>query len=76
VPFGGDQLENARRVEALGTGVAVLPDALTSESISRAFDTASARRARAAEVSEWLRGIDGTANTVAIVEELGARTGG
>lgn len=70
VPFGGDQLENARRVEALGTGVAVLPDQLSAGAVSRAFDLALTRRDRARALGESLAGVDGTSASVAILESL------
>jgi MGT family glycosyltransferase len=70
VPFGGDQLENARRVEALGSGVAVMPDALTAVAMSRAFDLALERRERARSLARVLDGVDGTARSVALVEAL------
>lgn len=72
VPFGGDQLENARRVEALGSGVAVMPDALSPGAISRAFDAALARRDRARELARALDGVDGTASSVRHIEALSA----
>lgn len=73
VPFGGDQLENARRVEALGCGVAVMPDALSAAAVARAFELALARRERARGLAGVLDGVDGTARSVAHVEALGPR---
>jgi MGT family glycosyltransferase len=62
VPFGGDQLENAARVERLGVGVAVLPSRLDAASIRRAVDVALAPASvqRARELGATLRGLDGT----------------
>jgi MGT family glycosyltransferase len=76
VPFGADQLENARRVEALGCGVAVMPDALSAAAVSRALDLALARRERARSLARVLDGVDGTARSVALVEALGRDRGG
>lgn len=73
VPFGGDQLENARRVEALGNGVAVLPDQLSSGAIARALDVAVGRRDRARELSSLLEGLDGTGESVRHIEALAPR---
>lgn len=70
VPFGGDQLENARRVEALGSGVAVLPGELHATGVRAAYEQALGKRARAEEIAASLRGVDGTARSVAIIEEL------
>lgn len=67
VPFGGDQLENARRVERLGVGVALLPDELSPHAVRHALarlldDGACARRA--GEVASSLRGQDGVGAAV------------
>jgi MGT family glycosyltransferase len=70
VPFGGDQLENARRVETLGTGVAVLPRDLSPRTVAEAFTKARACTTRATELAETLRGVDGTTETVRILEAL------
>lgn len=70
VPFGGDQLANARRVEALGSGVALLPRELSPASVARAFERARTLAPRAAELAEALRGVDGTAASVRILEGL------
>ena len=70
IPFGGDQLQNARRVEALGTGVAILPRALRPDSVRRAFDAARSLAVRSVELAESLRGVDGTTASVALLESL------
>ncbi len=75
IPFGGDQLENARRVERLGVGVALLPSQLTSEAVRRASARLLDERAlvdRAREISAGLEGIDGTARAVEAI--LGVRS--
>lgn len=70
VPFGGDQLENARRVEALGVGVAVLPQALDAERIGSAFEQALSLRAPAAALAGSFEGVDGTNRSVELLEAL------
>lgn len=40
IPFGTDQIENARRVERLGVGVGVMPGALAADSLVRAVQWA------------------------------------
>ncbi|HYV43361.1 MAG TPA: glycosyltransferase [Myxococcaceae bacterium] len=37
IPFGGDQLENARRIERLGAGIALLPPQVSGESVRAAM---------------------------------------
>ncbi|NTX51650.1 glycosyltransferase [Myxococcus sp. CA039A] len=72
IPFGGDQLANARRVERLGVGVAVLPSALDATSVasalSRLLEPAVTARARALAAS--LEGVDGTERAVRAVLRL------
>ncbi len=70
VPFGGDQLANARRVETLGAGTAILPRELRPATVSRAFESARACAARAKELGASLQGVDGTAASVEVLEGL------
>lgn len=76
VPFGGDQLQNARRVESLGAGVAVLPAELGPARIGAAFERALGCRERAREIGASLVGVDGTGASVRLLEGLGAAGGG
>jgi MGT family glycosyltransferase len=74
VPFGGDQLENARRVERLGVGAALLPAELSEASVRRAAtrlleDPALAARAR--QVAAGLAGRDGTGSAVEAILGVG-----
>ncbi len=76
VPFGGDQLENARRVERLGVGVALPPAQLAKErvraAVAQALAPAVVERARA--LGAAVRGVDGTGAAVAALERfLGER---
>jgi MGT family glycosyltransferase len=67
VPFGGDQLENACRVQRLGVGVAVPPRKLSVASVREALDRLlfDARlQTRAREVSAALVGCDGVGRSV------------
>lgn len=73
VPFGGDQLANARRVERLGAGVAVLPARLDVDSVRTAFgrlrsDATFRERARACAAA--LAGVDGTMRAVDALRSL------
>jgi UDP:flavonoid glycosyltransferase YjiC (YdhE family) len=72
VPFGGDQVQNARRVETLGVGVALSPDRLDERSVAAALDRALSCRERAAVIGRSLAGVDGTAASVALLEALGS----
>ncbi len=82
IPFGGDQLENARRIERLGVGVAVHPSRLTAASLREAMSRASAPEVttRAKELAASLAGRDGAqsaaAAVLALVGERGARAAG
>lgn len=73
VPFGGDQLQNARRVERLGVGIALLPAELTSDAvraaIARLIDDPSFA-ARAAACAAVCHGVDGTARAVDAIRAL------
>ncbi|WP_228558089.1 glycosyltransferase [Myxococcus sp. AB056] len=72
VPFGGDQLANARRVERLGVGRAVLPSALSAGAIAHALTQVSqpevATKARA--LAATLEGVDGTERAAQAVLRL------
>ncbi|WP_426746482.1 glycosyltransferase [Myxococcus faecalis] len=72
IPFGGDQLANARRVERLGVGSVVLPSALEASSVasalSRLLESAVTTRARA--LASSLEGVDGTERAVQAVLRL------
>ncbi|WP_002636071.1 glycosyltransferase [Myxococcus hansupus] len=72
VPFGGDQLANARRVERLGMGRAVLPSALSATSIAHALTEVSQARfsTRARALAATLEGVDGTERAVRAVLRL------
>ncbi|MBI5544785.1 MAG: glycosyltransferase family 1 protein [Deltaproteobacteria bacterium] len=61
VPFGGDQLANARRVQRLGVGVAVLPAILEAGAIAEAFARVSEADVveRAKRLASSLQGVDG-----------------
>lgn len=62
IPFGGDQLANARRVERLGAGVALMPSDLTAARVRDAVDRVRSapfvERARA--LGADLAALDGT----------------
>ena len=76
VPFGGDQLENARRVERLGAGIALLPAKLSSEAVRAAVTRLLSEpgfRERATTVANAIRPVDGTARAVAAIRQLAAR---
>jgi MGT family glycosyltransferase len=67
LPFGGDQLENARRVERLGVGLALAPHALDAravgQAVSRLLDEPRfASRAR--EVARAIDGVDGVSRAM------------
>ncbi|MEI8256071.1 MAG: glycosyltransferase [Deltaproteobacteria bacterium] len=67
IPFGGDQLENARRVERLGVGVSLLPSQLTEQAVRSACARLLEDRTlvgRASVVAAGLAGADGTARAV------------
>lgn len=67
IPFGGDQLENARRVERLGAGIALLPSQLTAEAVRRASARLlyePALRERSSVLAAGLHESDGTARAV------------
>lgn len=74
VPFGGDQLENARRVERLGVGVALLPGELSEGNVRRVVARLldePALAARSREVASGLAGHDGTARAVESILGVG-----
>ena len=72
VPFGGEQLVNARRVQQLGAGTTVLPGELDAASIRRAVETAfqPAVIERARTLGDALQAYDGTAIAAGKILEL------
>jgi MGT family glycosyltransferase len=72
VPFGGEQIVNARRVQQLGAGTTVLPGELDAASIRRAVETAlqPAIVERARTLGDALRAYDGTAIAAGKILEL------
>jgi MGT family glycosyltransferase len=73
IPFGGDQLENARRVERLGAGIASLPVASTSQSVGAIVSRLLSEprfAERAAMAKRALRSVDGTRRSVAAITAL------
>ena len=72
IPFGGDQLENARRVERLGVGVAVSAATMTPGSVRDALlrASSSALRDRAQAIAAALKGVDGAENAASAVLDL------
>lgn len=74
VPFGGDQIVNARRVERLGVGISVLPAELSAESIRCAVKTAilPAMVEQARTLGDSLKQYDGTEIAASKILELAA----
>lgn len=74
LPFGGDQLENARRVERLGVGLALSPHELeprrVASAVTRLLEEQSFA-ARASEVARALEGVDGVARAVEAILAVG-----
>lgn len=72
VPFGGDQIVNAQRVERLGVGIAIPAAGLNAESIRRAIKTAlqSAMVERARALGNLLQQYDGTEIAAGRILEL------
>jgi MGT family glycosyltransferase len=72
IPFGGDQLANARRIERLEVGAAILPGELTGQRLRSALDVALGAEATACAraLGAQLEGIDGTANAAAAIVKL------
>jgi MGT family glycosyltransferase len=75
IPFGGDQLENARRVERLGVGSAILPAALSAEAVARALEVVRSAPvvARARALGESLAGQDGAGRAATEILALAAK---
>jgi MGT family glycosyltransferase len=75
IPFGGDQIENARRVERLGAGIAIM-GAPSTEAVRTVVDrllgdASFARRAQ--ELAGALRGVDGVQRAVDAIVGLAER---
>ncbi len=72
IPFGGDQIANARRVERLGAGVALMPDQLSAARIRDAIDAVHvpACVARAKSLGASLAGLDGAATAASAILAL------
>ena len=72
IPFGGDQLENARRVARLGAGVSIHPTELTPTSLRDAVNRVSSPPyvARARALATSLEGRDGAEEGASAVLEL------
>jgi UDP:flavonoid glycosyltransferase YjiC (YdhE family) len=72
VPFGGDQIENAGRVERLRVGVALRADAFEAEAVRAALARVhgEACRLRARAIATALNRIDGAAGAVAAIVAL------
>ena len=72
IPFGGDQVVNAARIERLGIGVCVLPGALTPETlraaVASALDPDVVRRA--AQLGEVVQARDGVQSAVEEILKL------
>lgn len=74
IPFFGDQPFWGQRLAELGVGLAPIPrKQLTAERLADAIDRAvtdQSMRQRAADLGTKIRGEDGIAHAVAIVQEL------
>jgi MGT family glycosyltransferase len=76
IPFGGDQLENARRIERLGAGVALMPARVSAEAVRAAMARVLAEpgfQEAAAGAARALRAVDGTRRAADAILELVAR---
>lgn len=63
IPFGGDQLENARRIERLGAGIALLPSQISSDAVRAAMARLRAEpgfQGAAGQAARALGAADGT----------------
>jgi UDP:flavonoid glycosyltransferase YjiC (YdhE family) len=62
IPFGGDQVANANRVERLGVGVRMSATALSLDAVRTAVETLSEARfvERAWEIARALKAYGGT----------------
>lgn len=69
IPFGGDQLANARRVERLRCGVAIMPAELNAARVRAALESIRSESivSRARELGASLAGLDGTGRAVAAI---------
>jgi MGT family glycosyltransferase len=72
IPFGGDQIANARRVERLGAGVALMPSDLTAARVREAIDAVCRASIveRAKGLGASLSGLDGTGTAAAAILAL------
>ena len=73
---GGAQLANARRVERLGVGVAVMPSELSAATVRAAIARLVAEPSfadRARSLKSAVRGVDGTRRAVEAILTLAAR---
>jgi UDP:flavonoid glycosyltransferase YjiC (YdhE family) len=72
VPFGAEQITNARRVEALGVGCMLRPEELSAARIARLVGQilSDSMRVRARQLSESVPAEDGTANVATALEGL------
>lgn len=72
VPFGGDQLENSRRIERLGVGVAVRASPRMANAVRAAVERAGSPEfiSRAKALASKLDGVDGTAIAADAVVKL------
>lgn len=70
LPFGGDQLANATRVERLGVGLGLDVASMTPARLSSAVEQVRHAAARARTLAEALRGVDGARDAAAAVLEL------
>ncbi len=76
VPFGGDQIENAARVERLGVGEALNPTRLDREQVrDAAVRVVAASQLRSRALATSLGGTDGARDgATAVLDFLGERT--
>jgi len=76
IPFGGDQLENARRIERIGAGIALLPSQVSSDAVRAAMARLGAEpgfREAAGQAARALGATDGTRRAADAILELLAR---
>lgn len=70
LPFGGDQIANAARVERLGVGEGLDVDALTPARLRQAVERARLGAGRASTLAKALEGLDGAGDAAAAVLAL------
>lgn len=73
VPFGGEQMQNARRVEALGAGLPIDFDRLDPGAVRaavRRIRETPTFAARALDIASALRGVDGAGAAAAMIRRL------